>query len=250
MSWAEIKRAVNSTLGTNEFNPLDKIVKLELSSFLYDFLVLGSVLFSDGSDLKYIVVEPNTQEITDSQYAEKDYIAALLPASVEKIGDFAFYNTPIRYINLPEGLTSIGDYAFQGCDLRYGVTIPSGITEIPTDAFRGSNVTKVTFSEGLKKIGQFGFYGCSKIGDLEFPDSLEEIDEYAFQKCSTIQSVRLGKNIKSINRKAFRADYPDDMATEIYDVYYAGTEEEWQQINGNDVIWGNRATIHYNYVGD
>lgn len=222
MSWAEMKSAVNSTVGTGNFSPLDRLVKEALDKYFYDNLVMCSMVFSGDGTEKYIVVPPDTQEIEDYQYRNKKYVMAILPPSVTKIGEAAFSGTPIRMINLPNNVSSIGRAAFSNCDLRYGINIPEGIKTISSETFMNTNIRNIVF-----------------------PDSLEEIDSWALVKCTSLKTVRLGKNIKSIDRRAVREpDIDMDAPTEINDVYYAGTEEEWNRVAGNNAFWG--ATIHYN----
>ena len=222
MSWSEMKSAVNSTVGTGAFTPLDKLIKESLDKYFYENLVMCSMIFLEDGEEKLLVVPPGTEKIEDSEYSRKKYAMVVLPSSVKIIGDAAFWGTPVRTINLPDGLTSIGSMAFKGCDLRYGINIPEGIKIIERETFQDS-----------------------KLRSIELPNSVEEIGEWAFVECPLLHSVKLGKNIKKINLRAFRHfDIDSDNPTQVQDVYYAGTEEEWSRVEGNNAIGG--ATIHYN----
>lgn len=59
----------------------------------------------------------------------------VIPSSVKKIGDYAFYYSYINSVTMPEGLTHIGNYAFYVCQLTGSVTIPSSVFSIGTGAF-------------------------------------------------------------------------------------------------------------------
>ena len=72
---------------------------------------------------------------------------------------------------------------------------------------------------------------------------MTSIGIYAFYGCSGLTSVTIPEGVTSIGDRAFGG------CDAITDVYYSGTEEDWQAIeigNYNDAL--SDATIHYNYV--
>ena len=83
----------------------------------------------------------------------------------------------------------------------------------------GSNVTDVTFEDGLKIVPNDSCNGCSTLTTAYFPKSVTTVKSYAFPTKGN----------------------PTD-------VYYEGTEEEWNNIlietNNDGLI---NATIHYDY---
>ena len=135
----------------------------------------------------------------------------------EGIENYAFKDCPnIETVNI-KSCSTIGEYAFQGCAKLKSLTLP-------TD---------------LKTIGQFAFQGCTSLETLNIP-SVETIAASAFSGCTGLTSVSLPKNVKTIGNAAFR--YCDN----IKDVYYAGSETEWNAINiqpWNEPL--TKATIHY-----
>ena len=58
----------------------------------------------------------------------------VIPSSVKRIENYAFYYTYIKGVQIPEGVTYIGSYAFQLCRLSK-VVIPSTVTSIGSYAF-------------------------------------------------------------------------------------------------------------------
>ena len=59
----------------------------------------------------------------------------VLPDTIEKINDFAFWNQNITSITLPDTVESIGADAFSWCFNLKSITIPSSVTEIGENAF-------------------------------------------------------------------------------------------------------------------
>lgn len=79
-----------------------------------------------------------------------------IPVTVEKLEDYAFYESKITEMRLSDNVTSIGT-AFSYCKFLQTVEI-CGVTEIESDAF--SNCTSLTFiivSQNLAKINRYAF---------------------------------------------------------------------------------------------
>ena len=75
-------------------------------------------------------------------------IQVRLPASLSQIGDEAFENTGIGYVEIPEGVRSIGNRAFADCaELKY-IRIPDSVISIAPDAFDGSPQVVFLTQEG------------------------------------------------------------------------------------------------------
>ena len=100
--------------------------------------------------------EQKEQEITINE----DYCAQLsditLPASVKKVGSYAFYNCSKMASSLPADLETI-DYG----------------------AFRGSKITTADL-KNVKKIGAYAFYDCKDLIDVFNANGVEECGGYAF----------------------------------------------------------------------
>ena len=108
---------------------------------------LGWNTFADCSSLKSIVVKKGNP-VYDSrencnaiiETATNTLVQAcqntIIPASVTRIGAFAFHNCDsITTITLPEGVIEIEGYAFTGCDSLASISIPHSVTRIHLDAF-------------------------------------------------------------------------------------------------------------------
>ena len=75
------------------------------------------------------------------------------------------------------------------------------------------------------------------------PNSVTTIGNGAFFNCDSLTSITIGNNVTSNGVTAFY-----DCAS-LTDVYYTGTEDEWNDITIGDYnSYLQSATIHYNYV--
>ena len=118
------------------------------------------------------------------------------------------------------------------------------VTQILPEAFKNAtNLTSLTIPDSVTSIGKDAFDGCSKLSSVVIGNGITIIDKDMFKGCTALTSVKIGNGVTSIGYAAF---YNCDTLT---DVYYTGSEEEWQEIKiGSDNDYLTDATIHYNYV--
>src|SRR5690606_37400325 len=82
-----------------------------------------------------------------------------IPASVEKIGAYAFYKSRISTVKLNgTSLTHIGARAFSDIQIS-SITIPSSVQEIGDEAFRDcTSLSTISFTANkIKRIGKDAF---------------------------------------------------------------------------------------------
>ena len=208
-------------------------------------------------------------------YYEKDSITSIVVEDgITSIGKFAFMMLEnVTSVSLPDTLTSINSHAFNGCSGLTSIEIPSGITTITTYSFAEcTGLETVILSENVTSLEHGAFYDCTSLvsidlsnittlGGYEFYNctslteanliSLEDSElEGTFMYCTALESVTIPTTVTEIDEYAF------GYCTGITDVYYTGSEEEWNAITIKtqgkhwDTSWHvlGSATIHYNYV--
>ena len=206
-----------------------------------------------------------------------------IPNSVTSIGSGAFEGcSSLTSITIPDGVTSIGDSAFDGCSslnqinvdtantayssengvlfnkdktelIRYpeckadtSYSIPDGVTSIGYRALKDcKSLTSITIPDSVTSIGSGAFEGCSSLTSITIPDGVTCIGWCAFSNCSGLASIALPNSIISIGIYAFIN------CTALKDVFYSGTEQQWNAIN---IMFGNNclknATIHFQSSGN
>ena len=235
-----------------------------------------------GNGLTYVLSDDGVLTISGEgyiyDYAFHDYksiIKLVIEDGVTSIGEYAFYGcSSLESIEIPDSVTSIGYEAFDGCSSLESIEIPSGVTSIEESAFYGcsslesiivdennpvydsrENCNAIIESEtneiivgckntvipdSVTNIGKYAFGGCSSLESIEIPDSVTSIGWGAFSGCSSLESIEIPSGVTSIGDYAFRG------CTNLTDVYYSGSQAEWNQIDIN-VSNGclTNATIHY-----
>ena len=164
-----------------------------------------------------------------------------IPDSVTTIEEDAFYYcTSLTSVTIPDSVTTIEEGAFYYCTSLTSVTIPDSVTAIGVCAFgKCTNLTSVTISNNVTTVAEWTFSGCTSLPSVTIPDSVTTISYGTFEECTHLTSVSIPESVTTIEKNAF------SKCTSLTDVYYSGTEEQWNKIDSNNAL-KETTTIHYN----
>ncbi len=204
-----------------------------------------------SGDWNYKILEDGTAEITGHVEGEDLSGVLVMPSEIDgkivtRIGynSFAGY-TGLTSIEIPNSVTSIGESAFQYCIGLTSIEIPNSVTSIGYYAFTNcSGLTNVEIPDSVTSIGGNAFAGCIGLTSIEIPNSVMRIEHEVFRFCTGLTSIKIPNSVTSIGVAIFND------CNALTDIYYTGTEDEWNAIevdgslNGNDIL--KTATIHYN----
>ena len=186
-----------------------------------------------------------------------------IPDGVTKIGSYAFMNcTMLTSVKIPDTVTEIKNSAFNGCESLTSVDIPDGVTKIDHDTFNGCTSLKtVTIGKGVTLIDERAFIGCSALTSVEIPGNVTTIGEDAFAQCKGLERVIIRDGVTTIGADAFfvcraltSVEIPRSVTriergafgdSDNLDVYYVGTEQEWNRIIKEDTSFSKSADFHY-----
>lgn len=200
--------------------------------------------------------------------------SVIIPDGVTSIGDFAFdLCSSLTEVIIPDSITSIGSNAFVSCSsLKYNkydnalylgnennpyVVLIKAVNEDITDcqinnktklidryAFRGcTSLKSINIPDSVTSIGEYTFYGCTSLESVTIPDGVTSING-VFSFCTALESVTIPDSVTSIGYAAFMD------CISLKTVYYAGSEQDWEKIEGagsNDELLD--AEIIFNYRG-
>lgn len=153
-----------------------------------------------------------------------------LNPSLEKIGEYAFYQCPnLSSVTFGEKLWSVGFAAFdetpwikaqtgdfitvgngvlikyQGKDLN--VTIPDGVRHISSAFSNLDTLKSVIMGDSVLSVGISAFSGCSELVSVTFGSNVKLIDSYAFSSCYNLVSATFPDSLEQIGSNAFYSCY-------------------------------------------
>ena len=185
--------------------------------------------------LEEISVDPN-----NTVYCSVDGI--LFTKEQTKLLWYSRHRSDTSY-DIPKSVEEIGSDAFADCKNLTSVHIPDSVTYISARAFSGcTGLTSIDIPDSVTTLGTKVFENCSGLETATIGGG-ETIPEYAFNQCSSLKTVTIPSSVTRISECAFQG-------TNLTDIYFKGSKEQWDAVSIDNTGFGNRclesATIHYN----
>lgn len=144
-----------------------------------------------------------------------------------------------------DGMTKLPAHICINCRNIQRIVIPESVTEIGTTAFAYcSSLAKIDIPDGVKVIGSLAFSDCTSLDNVIIPDGVACIDEGLFGWCNSLSHIYIPNSVTAIKYGAFRN------CSSLIEVFYNGSQEEWDNIVVDDDQYGRNAAItnaHINY---
>ena len=106
-----------------------------------------------------------------------------IPYTVTEIGDSAFMNSPINYINVPDSVKRIGKHAFANskiigqCEASPYQVIPNSVTELGEGIFQNcKNLKRIDIDASVTSIPAGTFDGCTSLSQVRFGAMVDSIE--------------------------------------------------------------------------
>ena len=159
-----------------------------------DFTALKEVLY--GKKVCLDLSATTITEIPSNAFSNasndcRGLAGIVLPASVEKIGNKAFYKSELETVIIPKSDTAvtIGANAFASSELK-SIAIPGNVKAISTYAFSScQKLASVVIEEGVQSIENQAFSNCRVLKSVTIPSTVIEIGQYAFIGCNALEST-------------------------------------------------------------
>ncbi len=128
--------------------------------------------------------------------------------------------------------------------------IPSNINQLNWQAFAGcTGLTDIDFSQcgSLNAVRENAFEGCTGLTHVDFPSNIEYFWKDAFKDCSNLKYITISRSFDCWQDNVFTTG-----CTSLKDLYYEGTEEEWNQLLSRSAYaptFPEDIRIHFNSTG-
>ena len=236
-------------IGDRAFRNCSKLEAIELHD---NIKYIGSSVFENCVSLKKAVVGNSIKEIAMSAFANSGLEKVEIGGNVELIDSAAFYRTQLSSVEIPASVTSISYLAFYGCENLSDIKMPDTLVAIGAHAFDETKWLDEQ-SEGAVYLGTslYTYKGdMSEDKTVYIKDGTLSISSHAFEAyCemgygygydrSGLKAVYIPADMQLICSGAFSG------CENLETVYYAGTEEQWSQI---DIHGGNSELLNCDIV--
>ena len=136
-------------------------------------------------------------------------------------------------LDLATGLLTLKGEGAMDDLFKETVEIPFGsISHIAWTDY-SDRIRAVEIPEGFTTVAEFAFNDCARLEEVRIPSTVTTIGTFAFDECTSLKEIWLPAGLTFVDSFAF--DDCDALTT----VHFAGTEEQWQQIeigNFNDPL--------------
>ncbi len=141
----------------------------------------------------------------------------VIPGSVTRIGDHAFYSAyGVKSLTIPDSVTNIDDYALFYCSSLTNITVGAGNPNFASAGgvlFNWDLTTLIQYPIGLTvnyaipdgviRIANYAFYYCNQMKQVTMPDSVTDIGDSSFFECYGLTSLAIGNGVTRIGSNAF-----------------------------------------------
>lgn len=207
-----------TSIGKYAFAFCDSLTNVSISNTV---TTINDMAFVRCTSLTSINIPNSVTTIKSGAFGESGLISVTIPDSVTSIENAFVYCHSLTSVTLPNSITSIPGLIFGNCESLTSVDIPNSVTSIEGQAFAYSGLTNLTI-----------------------PNSVTTIGDQVFQSCENLTSVTIPSSVTSIGNAIFAG------CLSLTDIYYGGSESQWEQTNVNKTTMDMRNPIvHYNSSG-
>ncbi len=251
--WNDYKNDIKKVIATEGVKNIDgeafyscsNLSEVELSDGLDE---IGGRTFEDCYNLESIVIPDSVTTIGIFAFAGCGLKSVTLPESLTIIEDGLFSYSSLENISIPKNVTSIGYCSFEGCELT-DIEIPASVTDISGLAFPDcDSLESITVDPNntVYSSDENGIlYGKDKTTLIFYPQGNKQT-HYIIPQGVTAIEMGFPEHLTEISIPRSVKNIKFYYSTSITDIYYEGSEADWEAIVVNGCEHLTNITIHFN----
>lgn len=202
---------------------------------------IGTRSFAGCTNLREIKIPESVTELGDAAFSDcKSLKEITIPKSVKTIPWWAFANcTNLTDLTIEYGVKEIMYAAFLDCTNLSEVVIPDSVVGMHNAVFGRSGVNKLKFSKNCNTINMYTCQWCDELEEILIPNGVTRIAYMTFQGCESLKTLWIPRSMVKIEGLAFDR-------TGLTEVYYAGSEQEWNSVDCAANAFPSNVKIHFN----
>lgn len=148
------------------------------------------------TNLTSVVLPKTLEEISVEAFCGCEKLAKIdIPATVSRLGDFAFEDTALTAITLPAKLGEIGEYAFYHTPIS-SLAIPHGVIDLYGTCAGMTNLVSVSLPAKAEYMSDT-FWGCRKLSSVTIPDGVKDLSS-TFGDCGSLTALDIPASVKAV----------------------------------------------------
>ena len=169
---------------------------------------IGRYTFANYNKMTNVIIPDSVEKIEESAFYKNSLTSINIGNGVKIIGKKGFQNSKLRTLILGDNVKSVNESAFSGCSLQK-IVIPKSLTEIETSAFDSCSSQTVIEYEGSKedwdKIYIGGGNDNFKNATINYNSSYWSIAKFQYR----INTAKNGVYITGFDKNETEADIPN-----------------------------------------
>lgn len=225
----QYKNLIEQLLEKNKGPSLDSFIDRSITEVIIppEIPIIGEYAFANCTQLANIDFElfDNQKKVLKTNCLQGTAISSIDLTKIEILGTNACQEChSLKELIIPEGCTiqyggfnhcqglekitiqknsSIFDYAFNGCSNLKTVSLEEGVLLIHVGMFQHCGFESIFLPESCVDIYTSGFYGCSTLQSVHLSSQHKSIDHTAFSHCTSLKAINLPASIVSISPNTF-----------------------------------------------
>ncbi len=182
------------------FYSADNLTDVTLPSNLFK---MGAFVFANCPVLTNIKMGVNVLEIGDYAFYKSTLRTINLSPTITSIGKGAFAFTEVSKISIPSNVETIQTATFYSCENLGEVSFGNGTKYINDYAFANTNLSSATLSNSILELGNYAFAECANLKTISLSQQLKTIGDYAFYNCKSVKTIDLPKMLSKLGDEVF-----------------------------------------------